>query len=98
MQLISYFQTAFAAASVPVWLHSYRILCASKSTGLIQLIPNAISIDALKKREGYPGSLAAYYKHSFGHSPEALASAQANFVQSLAGYSAVTYLLAIKDR
>jgi len=45
MQLITYYQRIFAQANLPLWVYSYRILSTSKSTGLIQLIPDAISLD-----------------------------------------------------
>ena len=66
MQLIIYYQIAFQAARVPVWLYTYRILSTSKSTGLIQLIPDAISLDGLKKRPDYPGSLRMHFEKSYG--------------------------------
>jgi hypothetical protein len=34
----------------------------SKTTGLIQLIPDAVSIDGLKKRADYPGSLRKHFE------------------------------------
>ena len=69
MQLIIYYQIAFQAARVPVWLYTYRILSTSKSTGLIQLIPDAISLDGLKKRPDYPGSLRKHFEKCYGFNP-----------------------------
>ena len=57
MQLITYFDKRFREAGLPLWLLSYRIMSTSQSTGLIELIPNAISLDGLKKRDGWPGTL-----------------------------------------
>jgi hypothetical protein len=34
----------------------------SKTTGLIQLIPDAVSIDGLKKKAEYPGSLRKHFE------------------------------------
>eukprot|EP01034_Spumella_vulgaris_P028358 gene28358-35197_t len=103
MQLITYYQNAFADAKLSAWLFTYKILSTSKSTGLIQLIPNAISLDGLKKKERYPGSLLEYFKLTYG-GPEkstttpSYKAAVSAFLTSMAGYSVVTYLLAIKDR
>lgn len=103
MQLIIYYQIAFQAARVPVWLYTYRILSTSKTTGLIQLIPDAISLDGLKKRPDYPGSLRKHFEKSYGLNPDgsespALKAAIKEYLRALAGYSIVTYLLDIKDR
>jgi hypothetical protein len=34
----------------------------SKTTGLIQLIPDAVSLDGLKKKPEYPGSLRKHFE------------------------------------
>ena len=56
------------------------------------------SLDRLKRSNGFPG-LRAHFEAAYG--PEgspAFVAAQQNFVCSLAAYSVVSYLLAIKDR
>jgi len=105
MQLIAYYKRAFDEEQLPLWLHTYQILSTSKSTGLIELIPNAISIDGLKKKADFPGSLRAWYEKSFdfkegGSAEENVRFEQAmeSYVSSMAAYGVVTYLLAIKDR
>lgn len=98
IQLMSYFQRSFMEASLPVWMHTYKILSTSKSTGLIELIPNAVSLDGLKKSPEYHGNMRAWYEASFGQTKELLAAALDNYISSMAAYSIVTYLLAIKDR
>jgi phosphatidylinositol kinase/protein kinase (PI-3 family) len=99
MQLITYFEKLFKANRIPVWLLSYRIVSTSKSTGLIQLIPDAISLDGLKKGDSWPGTLRAHFEQKYG-APETsgFKTAMDAYVKSLAGYSIVTYILAIKDR
>ena len=124
-------------------------------TGLIQLIPNATSLDGLKKEKGYPGSLSKYFNYTYNttsttdiqendnfttsntsthnnnnsnptynnsstnntnnntnthvsatsppsptraSSPSPLRTAIEEYIKSMAGYSILTYLLAIKDR
>ena len=104
MQLIEYYQRLFREAGLPLWLHTYTILSTSKSTGLIQLIPDAYSIDSIKKRADFPGSLRAYYEQLYGApekdgtEPANLSAALSAFVESMASYSIVCYLLQIKDR
>lgn len=79
-------------------MHTYRILNTTKSTGLIQLIPDALSIDDIKKQKNYPGNLRAYYEVVFGVNTVEFHQSISNFIQSLAAYSIVSYLLDIKDR
>lgn len=103
MQLIAFYQRAFTKAKLPLWLYTYTILSTSKSTGLIQLIPDAFSIDSIKKRSDFPGSLRLYYEQLYGApvdgvDPPGLTTALGEFVKSMAAYSIVCYMLQIKDR
>lgn len=103
MQCIMYYQRAFREAALPAWLYTYKILSTSQRTGLIQLIPNAVSLDGLKKSESFRGNLRLYFENTYGKGPGGLESptfkaAMNNYVSSLAAYSIVSYLLGIKDR
>ena len=100
MQLIRLCQHIFQREKVPVFLYPYKILSTSKNTGLIELIPDSLSLDAIKKADGFPGSLALFFDKFFGggYSPISKDDALQNYVKSMAGYSIVSYLLAIKDR
>lgn len=101
MQLIHFYKSVFAQAKLPLWLKTYRIMSTSSSTGLLEFLTDATSLDGLKKAEGYPteGGLKAYFELVYG-GPESKAfkAAQTNFIQSLAGYAVVSYLLGLKDR
>lgn len=102
MQMIHYYKSVFAMAKLPLWLKTYRILSCSSSTGLIEVLTDATSLDGLKKAEGYPyetGGLRKYYEMVYGK-PDSAAfkAAQKNFMHSLAGYALVSYLLGLKDR
>jgi phosphatidylinositol kinase/protein kinase (PI-3 family) len=89
------YQKLFKEAGLPLWMHTYRILSTSKTTGLIELITDSISLDGLKKKDGYPGTLRLHFENSY---KERIEFAVDEYVKSLAAYSVVTYLLAIKDR
>lgn len=101
MQMIHYYRSVFVKEGLPIWLHTYRILSTSKTTGLIEIISNATSVDGLKKSDGFPskGGLRQYFIQVYGQptSPSFIA-AQRNFMLSLVGYSLVSYLLGLKDR
>lgn len=101
MQMIHYYKSVFAQAKLPLWLKTYRILSTSSSTGLLEVLTDATSLDGLKKSEGYPveGGLRKYFENVYGGSKsKAFKAAQTNFMQSLAAYSLVSYLLGLKDR
>ncbi|KDO24207.1 hypothetical protein SPRG_10636 [Saprolegnia parasitica CBS 223.65] len=98
LQLIAKFRDIFAAASLPLWLRSYRIVSTGNSTGLIETINDAQSLDALKKQKNYK-SLRVHFERTYGDpSSVGFRTAQRNFVQSLAAYSLVCFILQIKDR
>jgi phosphatidylinositol 4-kinase len=99
MQMIHYYKSVFASEGLPIWLKTYRLISTSKETGLIEYLTDATSLDGLKKSEGYPGSMLAYFEKAYGErdSP-AFKAAQHNFMVSLVGYSLVSYLLGLKDR
>lgn len=61
----------------------------------IEFLPNTLSLDALKKNVVGFESLSKFYERTFGDEFE---EAQKRFIESLAGYSIVCYLLQIKDR
>jgi phosphatidylinositol 4-kinase A len=101
MQMIHYYKSVFAKAKLPIWLKTYRILSTSSTTGLIEVLVDATSIDGLKKSDGYPkeGGMRKYFEETYGPpTSKSFLAAQQNFMQSLVGYSLVSYLLGLKDR
>ncbi|KAJ8554666.1 hypothetical protein ON010_g9813 [Phytophthora cinnamomi] len=98
LQLIQKFVEIFKGANLPMWVKRYRIIATSSSTGLIETLINAISLDGLKKRDGYV-SLLHHFEKSYGP-PDShrFKEARRKFIQSMAGYSLVCYFLQIKDR
>lgn len=101
LQLIQQFKNIFTQANLPIYLRPYRILVNSPDSGIIETITDAISVDGLKKfySTERPVTLKEHFL-KFYVDPESREYKLAirNFVESLAGYSLVTYLLQIKDR
>ena len=96
MQLIKKYDEIFKSENIPLKLHPYEILITSNSSGLIEFLPDTISFDALKKNLLEKNiTFLDFFKQHFGDDFE---ECQKNFAESLAGYSLVCYLLAIKDR
>mmetsp|Transcript_6258 Transcript_6258/g.15485 ORF Transcript_6258/g.15485 Transcript_6258/m.15485 type:complete len:1206 (-) Transcript_6258:200-3817(-) len=101
MQMIHYYKSVFIAAGLPLRLKTYKILSTSASTGFLEFMVDATSIDGLKKSEHYPteGGLRRYFEETYGGpDSKSFRAAQRNFVQSLAAYSVVCHLLGLKDR
>eukprot|EP00934_Nitzschia_sp_Nitz4_P005564 Nitzschia sp. Nitz4//scaffold19_size178191//8780//11686//NITZ4_001953-RA/size178191-processed-gene-0.2-mRNA-1//1//CDS//3329540607//5554//frame0 len=96
-QLIYRMSAILAKEQVPVWLCPYDILALTESGGIIEAIPDTISISSLKKNDPNYTSLKGFFR-TFFEDPEELTSAKVNFCESLAGYSMVCFLLQMKDR
>lgn len=95
MQLIKRFDDVFKLADIPLKLRPYEILITSSSSGLIEFLPNTISIDALKKNLPDNWNLNMFFRKFFTNNFE---EAQKNFAESLAAYSLISYMIAIRDR
>lgn len=97
IQLMAIFRTMWMTAGLDVYVYPYRVTATAPGCGIIDVLPNSISRDMLG-REAVNG-LYEYFITQFGPetSPE-FQKARNNFVKSMASYSIITYLLAIKDR
>lgn len=80
-----------------LFLKPYRIICTGNNTGIVEVLPDAISLDALKRTPGFT-TLTNYFNKTYDASPEQLMKAKINFMKSLAAYSLFSYILLIKDR
>eukprot|EP00301_Raphidiophrys_heterophryoidea_P010107 c1514_g1_i2.p2 GENE.c1514_g1_i2~~c1514_g1_i2.p2 ORF type:complete len:259 (-),score=72.58 c1514_g1_i2:244-1020(-) len=97
-QLIAHLHRSFTNANLPLFLYPYRILVTGPEAGCVEVVPNAVSLDQVKHAmQGK--SLLSFFTAAFGPEDGLLfKQAQRNFVESLAAYSVVCYLLNIKDR
>eukprot|EP00466_Bigelowiella_natans_P017785 jgi/Bigna1/39092/e_gw1.30.137.1 len=99
MQLIKMCDKIFTDAGLPLQLRPYEVVVTSPSSGLIETVPDATSIDALKGDVAGFTSLADFFERYYGvRGSTKHEQAQRNFVESMAAYSLVTYVFAIKDR
>jgi len=96
-QLIQRMALILARDHIPVWLCPYEILALDSSGGIIEAIPDTISLASLKKNDLDYTDLKGFFKQYF-YEADQLADAKANFCESLAAYSMVCFLLQIKDR
>lgn len=95
MQVINKAHEIFKENSLNLYLRPYDILVISCNSGLLECVPDSISIDSLKKSNKKYRNLNEFYHIVF---EELFEEAQKNFAESMAGYSLICYLLNIKDR
>ena len=99
MRLMKRMKDIFDEANINIQLRPYEIFITSSSSGMVEFIPDTISLDYLKKK--FPKktskvwSLKIFYERYFVNNFQ---EAQKNFVESLAGYSLFNYLFNVKDR
>ncbi|KAL2638918.1 hypothetical protein AAZV13_06G139700 [Glycine max] len=98
VQLISHFYDIFQEAGLPLWLRPYEVLCTSSYTALIETIPDTASLHSIKSRYPNISSLREFFIAKYQENSPSFKLAQRNFVESMAGYSLVCYLLQVKDR
>ncbi|KAL4579805.1 hypothetical protein LXL04_015971 [Taraxacum kok-saghyz] len=103
VQLISHFydllvSDVFQKAGLPLWLRPYEVLVTSSYTALIETIPDTASLHSIKTRYPNITSLRDYFIAKYQENSPSYKLSQRNFVESMAGYSLVCYLLQVKDR
>ncbi|KAL3671257.1 hypothetical protein V7S43_003189 [Phytophthora oleae] len=98
-QLIAQCDRIFREYSLPLSLRPYNVIATSAKTGLIEAVPDTVSLDSLKRNDpGYTTLLDFYTRLHGDKETTGFARAQRNFVESLAAYSIVCYVFQIKDR
>ncbi|KAI8869090.1 hypothetical protein GQ42DRAFT_163680 [Ramicandelaber brevisporus] len=97
LQLIAIFKNIFTSVGLDLYLFPYRVVATGAGKGMIDVIPNSISRDQLGREK--INDMFHYFTFKFGN-PDTIKFQQArtNFVQSVAAYSVILYLLQIKDR
>ncbi|MCL7045732.1 hypothetical protein MKW94_005900 [Papaver nudicaule] len=98
VQLVSHFFDIFQEAGLPLWLRPYEVLVTSSYTALIETIPDTASIHSIKSRFPSITSLREFFIAKYEENSPSFKLAQRNFVESMAGYSIMCYLLQVKDR
>ncbi|KAF6002176.1 Phosphatidylinositol 4-kinase beta [Cyanidiococcus yangmingshanensis] len=99
VQLIDQMLRIFEEESLPLWLRPFTIVCIGNNAGLVETIPDAVSVHSLKKRTPNFISLREYFERAYGApGTSAFTKAVRNFTESMAGYSLATYLFQVRDR
>lgn len=98
VQLVAHFYDIYQEAGIPLWLRPYEVLVTSSYTALIETLPDTASIHAIKSRFPSISSLREFFVAKYEENSPSFKLAQRNFVESMAGYSILCYLLQVKDR
>ena len=94
LQLIKKFEEIFH--DVGIFVKSYEVIITSESSGLIEFLNNANSIDGILKTIPKGWNLNKFFRTFF--EGDAFKAAQKAFADSLAGFCLLSYYLDIKDR
>jgi len=98
-QLVKQVAQILRDAALPVYVRPYDILATGGGCGVIEAVPDTVSIDALKRNDSQFTTLLDFFERRFGYegSPGFI-EARNCFVESLSAYSILCYLLNLKDR
>jgi len=100
-QLLTQFHLIFREFNLALQVFPYDVVPLSGTSGLIQTIPDAITLATLRTTLSPTGrsTLLQYFTAAYGgQKTTRFKDAQHNFARSLAGYSLFCYLLKVKDR
>lgn len=64
-QLINEFYQIFQIEGVDCWVYTYEILATGNNVGVIEMVPNTVSIDQLK-RKIKTNSIRSFFEQYFG--------------------------------
>lgn len=95
MQIIKKAKDIFKKEYVNVFLRPYDILIISHNSGMIEFVPDAVSLHSIKKNASNFTTLLEFFGKTWSFNFE---EAQKNFAESMAGYSLICYILNLKDR
>ena len=99
LQMTKMFAKIYRESGLPLWLRPFDVIATSTTSAFIEAVTDAPSIHAVKSRAPRDTSLRRHFEAKFGKGgTPGFRTAQRNFVESLAGYSILTYILQVKDR
>ncbi|KPA82458.1 putative phosphatidylinositol 4-kinase [Leptomonas pyrrhocoris] len=98
LQLIYVFQSIWQEAGLTCSVRPYVALPTDSDCGLLEVVDDSSSIDGIKKALRVSSIYNFYLQAYDGEDSMLYRKAQQNFVESMAGYSIVSYILQIKDR
>jgi len=97
LQMIEVFQRIWKENDLNLYLFPYKVVATARECGIIEVVPNAKSRDQLGKTTD--NGLLEWFISQYGNKETVeFQKARRNFIESMAAYSIVCYILWIKDR
>ncbi|OSD08514.1 atypical/PIKK/PI4K protein kinase [Trametes coccinea BRFM310] len=97
LQVIAMFKNVFMSVGLTLYLFPYRVTATAPGCGVIDVVPNATSRDEMGRAK--VNDLLDFFVAKYGGEDTIeFQKARLNFIQSMAAYSVVCYILQIKDR
>ena len=95
MQLINQINQIWKLYDLPLWAKVYEILATGEGCGLVEVIPDALSIDGIKqKMPRTQNTLKDFFIMNFGHERGKLyKNSRFEFSSILASYCLICYIL-----
>ncbi|GBE82149.1 Phosphatidylinositol 4-kinase stt4 [Sparassis crispa] len=97
LQVIAMFKNVFHSVGLTLYLYPYRVTATAPGCGVIDVVPNATSRDEMGRAK--VNDLLDFFIAKYGGEDTVeFQKARLNFIQSMAAYSVVCYILQVKDR
>lgn len=98
LQVIDVFNKIWQEAGLTCMVVPYAAVSTTSDAGVIEMLTDSSSIDSIKKKANVQ-SLHQFFVRAYGgEGTKSYALAQSNFIETMAGYSVVSFLVQIKDR
>jgi phosphatidylinositol 4-kinase B len=98
LQIIDVFNKIWQEAGLTCMVVPYAAVSTTSDAGVIEMLTDSSSIDSIKKKAAVQ-SLHQFFVRAYGgEGSKSYALAQTNFIETMAGYSVVSFLVQIKDR
>ncbi|KZT09606.1 atypical/PIKK/PI4K protein kinase [Laetiporus sulphureus 93-53] len=97
LQVIAMFKNIFISVGLMLYVFPYRVTATAPGCGVIDVVPNATSRDEMGRAK--VNDLMDFFIAKYGGEDTIeFQKARLNFIQSMAAYSVVCYILQVKDR
>ncbi|BGP13672.1 hypothetical protein JCM10213_002240 [Rhodosporidiobolus nylandii] len=97
LQIIAIHKNVFSALGLDLLVTPYRVTATGAGCGVIDVVPNATSRDEMGRAK--INDLQSFFVMKYGPTDSVeFQRARTNFIQSMAAYSLLCYIVQIKDR